>query len=213
MEITEEELAAKINEAIEAAMEKANAAHEAAIKGLKDKNTQLIADKKAAKDAAEEAEAKNAEASGDIDRVKASHEKAIKTLTERAEKAEAARDTFLIDNVITSDLATHNVAPAFRPMLAMAWKAQAKVTDGEAFIGDQPIAEYIKTFATSDEGKHYILAPQTSGGGAVGSTSTTASRAAPSNSAEWAEAMKMANENPAAFNSWMDNIGQPDMKV
>jgi hypothetical protein len=50
--------------------------------------------------------------------------------------------------------------------------SQAKiVAEGDArkaLIGDKELTEFVSSWATSDEGKHYIAAPSNGGGGASG---------------------------------------------
>jgi hypothetical protein len=35
-------------------------------------------------------------------------------------------------------------------------------------VGDKPISEYLKEWATTDEGKHFVAAPNNNGGGSQG---------------------------------------------
>ena len=213
MEITEEELNQKIQDAVDAASKAITAQNDAETKGIKAKNAELIAAQKTLKDAADEAETAKAEASGDIEAMKASHAKALEKIAADRDAALAARDTLMIDNVITSDLATHNVSSPFRSVLTQAWKAQAKVQDGVAMIDGQPIADFIRGFVSSDEGKHYVAAPANSGAGAPGSTRTSTFTAAPKTAAEFQAFGELANRNPAEANALADSWGMPSLKV
>jgi hypothetical protein len=56
------------------------------------------------------------------------------------------------------------------------WKGQAAIrADGDnlvAVIGDKPITEFVTEWASTEQGKHFVLAPRNVGGGAPGGAST-----------------------------------------
>lgn len=79
----------------------------------------------------------------------------------------------LLDNGLTDALVKAGVAAPFLPAVKAMLSAQAKVViDGDArkaVIGDKDLSAFVTEWATSDDGKHYIAAPQNNGGGASGS--------------------------------------------
>lgn len=215
MEISEDELNAKIQEAVEAATRSLTDKHDADIKGLKSKNAELLSTNKNLKSAADEAETAKLEASTNIEDIKKAHQRQLDRLASERDDAITARDRLMIDNVIAADLVKHNVGAVFHPMLTTALKAQAKVIDGAAMIEGQPLSDHIADFVNSDTGKHYVAAPINSGSGATGSTKTNATQwtTFPTTHSEFVEFQKLANTNPALYNSLCDQFNKPELKL
>lgn len=171
MEISEEELKAKIDEAIEAATG-----------GLAKKNQELLTELKEARKgrAIDPAELDRLQSKIDALEVdlgsaqKASKEQA--KLLKQAQDALASESGFtqklLLDNGLTEALVKVGVANQFLPAVKAMFGTQAKIiVDGDArkaVIGDKELSEFVSSWATSDEGKHYIAAPSNGGGGASG---------------------------------------------
>ena len=171
MDISEEELKAKIDEAIEAATG-----------GLAKKNQELLAELKEARKgkAIDPAELDRLQSKIDALEVdlgsaqKASKEQA--KLLKQAQDALASESGFtqklLLDNGLTDALVKAGVATPLLPAVKAMLGSQAKViVDGDArkaVIGDKELSEFVASWATSDEGKHYIAAPGNGGGGASG---------------------------------------------
>lgn len=164
-----------------------------ATSGLKAKNDELLGDLRKNKDTMktiqdqidkiqkekEEAEAAAAAKSGDVETIKANLTKAFEK-----EKANllSERDSFksqlnqvLIDKGLSEALIGANVAPHHMKAVTAMIKAEAK---GEIVVeNDTPVAkfngklikEFISEWSQSDEGKHYVAAPNNGGGGASGS--------------------------------------------
>jgi hypothetical protein len=57
-------------------------------------------------------------------------------------------------------------------------QAQIKADNGkyEAVIGDKALGEFIKEWATSDAGKHFVTADNNTGGGATGGNNNSQSK-------------------------------------
>ena len=97
-------------------------------------------------------------------------------LLKKAQDALASESGFtqklLLDNGLTDALVKAGVANQFLPAVKAMLGSQAKIiTDGDArkaIIGDKELSEFVSSWATSDEGKHYIAAPSNGGGGASG---------------------------------------------
>ena len=170
-------------EAKKAIKEAAEAAVAEATAGLQAKNTELLVKlKKATKDAQidpadhaalqqelEATQAKLAEAT-----------KLAKTAQTEAEKYKKAHETesqvahrLLVDNGLSEALLAAGVKkPAFQKAAKAILAGQVVLTDENgnriAKVGDKPLAEFVKGWAASDEGKHFVDAPANGGGGAQG---------------------------------------------
>ena len=171
MELTEEELKAKIDEAIEAATG-----------GLVKKNQELLTELKEARKGRTIDPAELDKLQSKIDLLETDLATASKSskdqqkLLKQAQDALASESGFtqrlLLDNGLTEALVKAGVATQFLPAVKSMLGSQGKiVADGDArkaFIGDKELTEFVASWATSDEGKHYIAAPGNGGGGASG---------------------------------------------
>lgn len=169
--MTDEEMQA----AIDAAVEKAT-------KGLKDKVSELHSANKAlkdeaqaAKDAAEQAEHEAAEKSNSVEDVRRSYDAKVKKLQADLDASAATVKTMLIDNAIATKLGEAGVLPWGAEAVTAMMKSGAVVKDGQAMVGDIPLADHIAAYLGSDAGKHFVAAPSNGGAGATGSTAKAAS--------------------------------------
>ena len=94
---------------------------------------------------------------------------ALKTLeTESLVTINMQRERDLTEGLSAAGVTNAINLKAAKAMLA----AQVTVvTDGDKRItkvGDKPLADYLKEWGASDEGKHFIAAPNNSGGGSQG---------------------------------------------
>ena len=167
--MTPEEIQAKIDAAVEEATE-----------GLKKKNSELLAEvKKFKKGDFDPAEIEKLETLADDLKSKLSAaEKQLKTATKELETTKAglaAESKFtqglLIDNGLTAELTKAGVTnPALlKAATTMLRNGAQVVADGEnrvAKVGDKPLSDFVKEWAATDEGKHFISAAGNSGGGA-----------------------------------------------
>lgn len=199
--------------AIDAAVDKAT-------KGLKDKvselhsvNKALKDEAQAAKDAAEQAEHDAAEKSNSVDDVRRSYDAKVKKLQADIDTRDKTLATMLIDNAIATKIGEAGVFPHFAKAVTAMLKADAVVKNGEAMVGDVPLADYISGFLVSDEGKHFVAAPANGGAGATGSTAKSSKFTKPPETAdEWDRFMKASAANPAETNALADAWGRPDLK-
>lgn len=171
MEISEEELTAKIAEAVENATG-----------GLTKKNQELLAELKEARKGKAIDPAELDRLQSKIDSLEADLGTAQKTKKETDKALKLAQDALLsesgftqkllLDNGLTDALVKSGVATQFLPAVKAMLGTQAKIiADGDArkaVIGDKELSEFVASWATSDEGKHYISAPANGGGGASG---------------------------------------------
>jgi hypothetical protein len=159
------------------------AAIDEAITGLQAKNTELLGKlKKATKDAQiDPAEHQALQAELDATTAKLTEAvKLAKTATTEAEKIKKAYETeskvahnLLVENGLSSALLEAGVKnPAYQKAAKAMLAGQVVLTaDGEnrvAKMGDKLLAEAVKAWAVSDEGKAFVDAPTNSGGGAHG---------------------------------------------
>ena len=156
---------------------------EAATGGLKSKNTELLAELKKARKSAEITPEQLSEVEAERDKLQsdlqAAH-KLVKDATKAAETASKALEQesgftqkLLIDNGLVGELTKHGVTNAahLKAAQAMLRAGVQIVADGEnrvAKVGDKALSDYVKDWAASDEGKHFVAAPNNSGGGANG---------------------------------------------
>jgi small-conductance mechanosensitive channel len=112
--------------------------------------------------------------------------KSVKTSAKLADDATKAlqqesgfTSSLLIDQGLTSALTANGVTnPALLKGALAMLKAQGAqvVVDGDkrvARLGEKALADAVKEFAASDEGKHFVSAKQNTGGGAQGGGGTT----------------------------------------
>lgn len=154
----------------------------AAIEALSAKNRELLGEVKALKakakgadiDPAEHAalQSKVEELTEALDKAQKASKSEVEKLTKALAEKDSALNQHLIDAGLTDALAKAGVAPYYLNALKAMFKGQAVLkADGgqyQALIGDKPIADAIKEYTATDEGKHFLSAPANSGGGANG---------------------------------------------
>lgn len=172
------------------------AAVEDAIKPLKAKNAELLAEVKEAKkeksDALERLETLEAEKedavtkaaakSGDIEKVKeqleAKHKKDLEKATSEKEKLTAQLNTHVIGEGLTAALVKAKIAPALmeaaKALITSKFKGEVGDADGKPFakFDGRAVEEFVTGWAQSDAGKHFVLADSNSGGGSSGTNGT-----------------------------------------
>lgn len=135
-----------------------------ALKALQDQVAELTA----AKDDAESAAAAKA---GDIEAVKAQleakHARELKTVTDRAEKAEGQVRKLVVDNGLDAALDAASVSPALKraakALLRDGVELKTENDEPVALMAGVALADAVKTWAGTDEGKHFILNGNTGG--------------------------------------------------
>lgn len=162
-----------------------------ATEGLKAKNTELLGKLTKAKQGQQIDPADLAAVETERDQLKQQLNeatKAVKKLTTENEAtakkladAEGFTQKLLVDNGLSEALAKAGVTNPVHQKAAKAMlAAQVQVVDDNgnkvARVGEKALMDFIGEWAGSDEGKHFVAAPNASGGGAHGShrTSTTA---------------------------------------
>jgi hypothetical protein len=164
-----------------------DSAVEAATNGLKTKNQELLDKNKKLMKGQEIDPQTVIDLEAQIDKLTtdlSAANKASKEQQKAFEQTKAALDSesgftskLLLDNGLTDALVKAGVAAPFLPAVKAMLSSQAKIAiEGDtrkAVIGDKDLSAFVTEWATSDDGKHYIAAPQNNGGGANGGSSST----------------------------------------
>ena len=167
--------------------EQIKAAVDEATSGLAKKNSELLAELKEARKGKQIDPAELDKLQEKIDGLEnqlTASQKTIKEQQKAFEQTKAALDSesgftskLLLDNGLTDALVKAGVAAPFLPAVKAMLSSQAKIAiDGDtrkAVIGDKDLSTFVTEWATSDDGKHYIAAPQNNGGGASGGSGGT----------------------------------------
>lgn len=174
IELTEDELAAKIAEGVEAAVE-----------GLKTKNAELLKELKTAKQGSkgisqeefDRIESERDELKSQLSKSQKELTKSTKTAEELTAKLQAEAgftEKLLKTDGLRAALTEARVAPHFMDAAVAMLQGQVQiVADGDnrvAKVGDKGLADFVKEFAASDKGKHFVMADAGGGGGAGGGT-------------------------------------------
>ena len=169
--LTEAEFDAKIAEAVD---------------GLKAKNTELLGELKKLKkgSAVDPAEVEKLEATieelkGKLTTAEKSAKiatKEVETVRKQLESESSFNQRLLVDNGLTEALTKNGVVhpvhlKAAKALLEKSIKIDADGENKVAKLGDKLLADAIKEWAGSDEGKHFVAAPGHAGGGAAGGNS------------------------------------------
>lgn len=156
-----------------------------AVEGLKTKNTELLGKLKKAQQGQQIDPADLAAVEQERDALKAQladANKASKKLATEAEAAAKRADTaegsmtkLLVENGLNDALAKAGVTNPVHQKAAKAMLAtQVQIADDNGAkvpkVGEKALAEFITEWAGSDEGKHFVTAPDTAGGGAHGTS-------------------------------------------
>lgn len=167
--------------------EQIKVAVEEATNGLVKKNSELLAELKDARKGKQIDPAELDKLQEKVDGLENQltvSQKTIKEQQKAFEQTKAALDSesgftskLLLDNGLTDALVKAGVATPFLPAVKAMLSSQAKIAiDGDvrkAVIGDKDLSAFVTEWATSDDGKHYIAAPQNNGGGASGGSNST----------------------------------------
>ena len=175
MDITPE-----VQAAIDAAVETATSGLKTKNQELLDKNKKLMKGQEIDPQTVVDLEAQIDKLQSDLAVSQKSAKESVKTLEtlQGQLKAETGfTQKLLIDNGLTDELVKNGVAPQFLPAVKAMFAGQAQiVAEGDtrtAKIGDKSVSDFVKEWAASDDGKHFVKAPENSGGGSQGSGNGT----------------------------------------
>lgn len=94
------------------------------------------------------------------------------SLQSELEKRDAAIRKLVAENGLEAAMAKANVAAPFRPAVKAMFLSRIQIdNEGDtptATLDDLPVDQALKSWAESEDGRHYVAAPQNSGGGASG---------------------------------------------
>lgn len=215
---------------------------QAEIDALKAQNATLIGEKRTATTKAAEAEAarvaaeaeaeaqrqaaatEKAKKDGDIkaleDALNAKHAAEVKRLQDELTDLKGARDKLVLDARISSDLDAAGVKPELKDAAIALIRAQNKagveIVNGEfvAKIGDKAVTDFVKDWAGSDTGKHFV-GNANSGGGADGGDkggNVTPKNPYHKDSINKTEQGKLEKSDPAKANKLRAEVGLPPLK-
>lgn len=162
----------------------------AATEALSAKNRELLGEVKTLKakakgadiDPAEHAalQAQVEELSDKLSKTEKTGKSEIDKLTKTLAEKDGALNKHLIDAGLTAALVKAGVqAPMMDAVKALLQgKASINAKEGvyEALIEGKPLAEAVTTWAQSDQGKHFVTAPQNNGGGSQGGSGKGAAK-------------------------------------
>ena len=175
MDITPE-----VQAAIDAAVETATSGLKTKNQELLDKNKKLMKGQEIDPQTVVDLEAQIDKLQSDLAVSQKSGKESVKTLEtlQGQLKAETGfTQKLLIDNGLTDELVKNGVAPQFLPAVKAMFAGQAQiVAEGDtrtAKIGDKSVSDFVKEWAASDDGKHFVKAPENGGGGSQGSGNGT----------------------------------------
>lgn len=142
-----------------------------------DNNRKLLGEVKAAKAAKRELEARLAEFEAEKQareteeaRKSGNFEKLEKDLKDRLSKVEQDRNNLIIDTTLQSELNRANIKAEFKEAVAAMMKVKgiSLNDDLSPSIQGKSLVDFFGEWVKSDEGKAFIAAPQSTGGGATG---------------------------------------------
>jgi hypothetical protein len=121
-----------------------------------------------------------AELSGKLENDGKLSKKELDRLSGLVKEKDSALTTYLLDANLTDSLAKSKVKPelmdAAKALLKMQATIKAENGNYQAVIGDKALSDFVKEWATSETGKHFVAAENNSGGGATGGNNNTQSK-------------------------------------
>lgn len=159
---------------------------------LVEKNRELLGELKKARKSSEISPEQLAEVESERDKLQSeltAAQRAVKEATKAAEVAAKALESesgftqkLLVDTGLVSELTKHGVTNPvhIKAAQAMLRSGVQVVADGEtrvAKVGDKLLGDFVKEWASGDEGKHFVTAASNAGGGASGGAGKPAGKA------------------------------------
>lgn len=225
-----------VQDAVDAALATAREEHDSEVERLNNKNTELLGKLKKAReggDNAGEVERLETELAGvqkqlgEANTKLRTTERQLATVTGERDTAVTERDTAVSqrdnefkNNALSSALAEAKVAPHFMDAAKALLNGKLAVEvngDERTILADgKPVGDFIKEWAASDAGKHYVIAPANGGGGATGPNGNGNPNGSKKLSEmSEAERTEMARSQPEAFQSLVaaENGGNPGFVI
>lgn len=218
-----------VADAVAAALETAREEHEAEVTRLTNKNTELLGKLKRARggeDGGDTAEIARLEAELDeTGRKLRTAESDLRQAKRDLSRVEGERDTarnslatettfsanMLTENALTSALTEANVAPQFmeaaKALLSKGVKVEVAGDERTVTANGKSVADYVKEWAASDAGKHYVSAPANGGGGSNGSNANGGGGTKKLADMSESERLEMARTNPTGWQALLASEG------
>lgn len=163
--------APEVQEAIRSAVDEA-------VAGLKNKNTELLSELKAARknltiDPEDYGRLKDEKDSllekiSELNKSLKTSQIELDKVTKLYQSETSEYNRMLVDNSLTVALGEVKVKPELLKAVKALVSPNIEVKDRQARVGDKSISDYIKEWSVSDEGKHFVMAPINSGGNSSG---------------------------------------------
>ena len=106
------------------------------------------------------------------DQMRADHQKELDKRDQRIQELEKANDSNLVNQSISEAMKEARIAPQFADTVEAFLRTKIVLAgageERKPLVGDNTPAEFLKDYVGSDNGKHYVLADQNTGGGAPG---------------------------------------------
>lgn len=185
---------------------------QAEVDALSGKNAELVREVRAAKAKAKGAdidpEAHAAlqteveELRGKLDAATKAAAKQAETLSAQLREKDVALQRHLIDGGLSAALGKVGVKPEFmdaaKALLRQKTGIKSEAGIYQAIMGDKPLGEAVTEWAQA-EGKHFVMAPQNQGGGAMGGMGGSASKPFAKMTSE--ERTHLYRTDPAAYDA------------
>jgi hypothetical protein len=183
IELTQEDLDAKIATAVTAAVEKLNTKNDDLKIELKKsrKRSEAFGDLdpeqvRLAVEKANKGEQKALEDKGEYEKALAlattAHATEVKSLTDQLGVAQGGEKELRTRTAIDSAMDEINIAPAFKKAVRLMHQGDVSIIDQDgkpaAMVGDKTVTDHLKAWADTDEGKNFVGDGGQGGGGAEG---------------------------------------------
>tara|TARA_R110000765_G_scaffold422285_1_gene529234 strand:+ start:1398 stop:2054 length:657 start_codon:yes stop_codon:yes gene_type:complete len=123
---------------------------------------------------------------------------ALEKLTTGAGEKDALIHKLLVDNGLSAQLVQYGVSKDLMPLIQQALSSQAKITDGQAMIGEQSLSDFMKDWAETPQGKASRVAPGNAGGDGAGGGGIPANKTMKEMTGQ--ERNALFQSNPTEFN-------------
>jgi len=179
---------------------------------LENKNKELLNEKRKAQAKLQDFDAdeyaRNLDRLSELESKEAELTKQVDTLTQQNKQLEEMAQTkdsnlknYLTESNLTEALAKANVRPEFMDAAKALLKSQVNIAEDDSgmqvLLGEKSVAEAVSEWAQSDQGKHFVSAPQNSGGGTRPSGTGAAGKRFDQLSSS--ELVELRNNNPQEY--------------
>lgn len=153
-----------------------------------------------------------------IDQMKKDFAKSEKEKEDLIESLTNENRQLIISGSLSEAMSGANIAAPYQEAFLALIGNKVAVTDGEdgkqAVIGDKTVSEFVAEFVGTDQGKHFVKAPGSSGGGSSGSTGTGAQATNPfaGEKPDLAAGADLMRKDPVKARQLMKDAGMPALE-